>query len=214
MSSASLRRGNSVTSRTPAQATRVLLGRRLVAMSLKRRLVLAVVLAAVALTLSLALAHTGRTRSFDGGARFARATPACEASRVHYERFHGPGSAPKTLPWVIAEPHSVGLVGHLFYYDAHNPWGKRHLSGWRIYTGGESPDKRVSMKILWTGPSRISNASSLLVRGTRIAPPAHFSHLLDVGPSIVKVPSPGCWRLSLTAGRATTFLTVLAVNRS
>lgn len=171
------------------------------------RFVLPVVPFAIALSLSLVLATEGRTRSAIPGV-------TCEASHVHYERFRGPGSAPKTLPWVIAEPRSVGLVGHLFYYDAHNYWGKRHLSGWRIYTGGESPDKRVSMKILWTGPPRISNASSLVVRGTRSAPSAHFSRVVDVGPSILKVPSPGCWRLTLTAGRATTFLTVLAVSRN
>jgi hypothetical protein len=184
-------------------------------MSWKRTLVLAVVLVAIALTLSLLLATAGRTRSLAGATRSTSMTPGvtCEASPVHYERFRGPGSAPKNLPWVIAEPRSVGLVGHLFYYDAHNTWGKRHLSGWRIYSGGQSPDERVSMKILWTGPPRISNASSLVVRGTRLAPAAHFSRVLDVGPSILKAPSPGCWRLSLTAGRATTFLTVLAVNR-
>jgi hypothetical protein len=185
-------------------------------MRFRRTAALAVVLFAVALLPSLVLA-SGSARS-SGWKRktLTRATAgeACEVSHVHYERFRGPGSAPKTLPWVIAEPHSVGLVGHLFYYAAHNSWGKRHLSGWRIFTGGESPDKRVSMKILWTGPARISNASSLVVRGTRIAPAAHFSRVLDVGPSILKVPSPGCWRLSLTAGPATTFLTVLAVKRS
>jgi hypothetical protein len=174
------------------------------------------ILFAVVLTLSLVPPTTGSARSSDrGGARFTRAAAAvaCEASRVHYERFRGPGSAPKTLPWVIAERRSVGLVGHLFYYEAHNPWRKRHWLRWRIYAKGVSPDKRVSMKILWTGPPRISNASSLMVRGTRLGQSAHFSQLLDVGPSIVKVPRPGCWRLTLKAGNATTRLTVLAVDR-
>lgn len=184
-------------------------------MSLKRTAVLAVVLFAVVLMVSLVLATTGSTRGSDGSARIASAAPgvACRVSHVHYERFRGPGPAPKTLPWVIAEPRAVGLVGHLFYYDAHNSWRKRHLARWRIYTGGESPYKRVSMKILWTGPPRISNASALMVRGTRIGLPSHFSQLLDVGPSILNVPRPGCWRLTLRAGRATTLLTVLAVDR-
>src|SRR6476620_344533 len=171
-------------------------------MSLKRTFVLAIVL-----MLSLVPATTGSRRSSSGGEpRNADAGVVCNASQVHYERFRGPGPAPKTLPWVIAEPRSVGLVGHLFYYEAHNPWRKRHWSRWRIYTGGESPDKRVSMKILWTGPPRTSDASSLMVRGTRLGQSAHFSQLLDVGPSIVQVPRPGCWRLTLRAGDTKTLL--------
>jgi hypothetical protein len=185
-------------------------------MGLKRTVVLALVLLAIVLTLLLVPATTGSTRSSDGGgARFTRAAAGvvCKASPVHYERFRGPGPAPKTLPWVIAEPRSVGLVGHLFYYDAYSSWRKRRQLRWRIYTGGESPDKRVSMKILWSGPPRISNSSSLMIRGARLGQPAHFAQLLDVGPSIVKIPRPGCWRLTLRAGNAKTLLTVLALDR-
>jgi len=181
-------------------------------MSLKRLIALVVALLLVAFMFSLVLATTGRTRSSDGRARFARApVAACEASPVHYERFEGPSPAVKTLPWIVAEPHSVGLVGHLFYYDAHNPWAKRHRSRWRIYTGGRSPDKRVNMKILWTAPSPVSDAASLFIRGTRIVQPSHFSQVLDVGPSILRVPRPGCWRLTLRAGRTVTHLAVVAV---
>jgi hypothetical protein len=140
------------------------------------------------------------------------APPAgCEASHVHYERFRGPGPAVKTLPWIVAEPHSVGLVGHLFYYAANNPWASHHRSGWRIYTGGKTPDKRVNMKILWTAPPPVSDAPSLVVRGNRLVQPSHFLQVLDVGPSILKVPRAGCWRLTLHAGHAVTYLTVLAV---
>jgi hypothetical protein len=182
-------------------------------MSLKRLIALVVALFLVAFMLSLVLATTGGTRSPDGRARSGTVpVVACEASLVHYERFRGPSPAVKTLPWIVAQPHSVGLVGHLFYYDdAHNPWAKRRRSGWRIYTGGKSPDRRVNMKILWTAPSPISDAPSLVVRGTRIVRPSRFSQVLDVGPSILKVPRPGCWRLTLRAGRFVTHLTVLAL---
>jgi hypothetical protein len=182
------------------------------AMSLRRLIALVAALFMVAFMLSLVLATTGRTRSSDSRARFTTAqVAACEASRVHYERFRGPSPAVKTLPWIVAEPHSVGLVGHLFYYDAHNPWATHHRSGWRIYAGGKSPDKRLNMKILWTAPSPVSDAPSLLVRGKRLVRPSHFSQLLHVGPSILKVPRAGCWRLTLHAGPAVTYLTVLAV---
>ena len=181
-------------------------------MRLSRLIALVVALFVVVFMLSLVLPTTGGTRSSGGRARFANALlAACEASHVHYERFRGPSPAVKTLPWIVAEPHSVGLVGHLFYYDAHNPWARHHRSGWRIYTGGKSPDKRVNMKILWTAPSPVSDAPSLFIRGTRIVRPSHFSRVLGVGPSILKVPGPGCWSLTLHAGRAVTHLTALAV---
>jgi hypothetical protein len=117
-----------------------------------------------------------------------------------------------TLPWVIAEPPSVGLVGHLFYYEAANPWAERHLPGWRIYTGGKSPDERVNMKVLWSAPSPISDAQSLVVRASGIGDRGRFSQMLDVGPSILKVPRAGCWRLSLRTGHVVTRLTLLAVS--
>jgi hypothetical protein len=136
----------------------------------------------------------------------------CQPSRVHYERFRGPGPAVRTLPWIVAEPPSVGLVGHLFYYGPPNPWAKRRLLGWRIYTGGKSPDGRMNMKILWSAPSPISDAQSLIVRGTRSTHSTRFSQALDVGPSILKVPRAGCWQLSLRTSSVVTHLAVLAVS--
>jgi hypothetical protein len=68
------------------------------------------------------------------------------------------------------------------------------------------------MKILWSAPAPISDAQALVVRGTRIDHPARFSQVLDVGPSILKVPRAGCWRLSLQTGSVTTHLTVVAVS--
>jgi hypothetical protein len=184
-------------------------------MSLQRLIALVVALLVIALVISLALATTGSSRSSDRRATFATASVGlCEASQVHYERFRGQSPpAVKSLPWIVAQPHSVGLVGHLFYYATHtNPWANHHRSGWRIYTGGKSPDRRVNMKILWTAPSPVSDAPSLFVRGTRLVYPAVFSQVLAVGPSILKVPRPGCWRLTLRAGSAVTKLTVLGVR--
>jgi hypothetical protein len=167
------------------------------------------VLLFVGFTLSLIVATTGHTRS---SSAHTGSVATCEATHVHYERFHGPGPAVGTLPWIVAAPRSTGLVGHLFYYDAHNPWKQRQLPLWRIYTGGESPNGRVSMKILWSAPRPVSDASVLVVRGTRLGRPLRFSQTLDVGPSIVTVPVPGCWRLTLRAGSAITRLTVLALK--
>jgi len=183
--------------------------------SLQRLIAVVIALFVIMFLIALVLATTGISRGPDRRARFETAPlGACAASQVHYERF--PGQSPpaaKTLPWIAAEPHSVGLVGHLFYYATHNnPWANHHRSGWRIYTGGKSPDGRGNMKILWTAPSPVSDASSLFVRGTRLVHLAVFSQVLAVGPSILKVPRPGCWRLTMRAGSAVTKLTVLAVR--
>jgi hypothetical protein len=136
----------------------------------------------------------------------------CDASRVHYEPFPYTSPDLKRLPWVLAEPGSVRLAGHLFYYDAHNPWAVRHRSDWRVYTGGKAPDRRVNMKVLWTAAPPVSDAPSMTIRGVRIRPPSRFKQVVAIGPSILEVPRPGCWRLTLKAGRITTRLTVLAVG--
>jgi hypothetical protein len=136
-------------------------------------------------------------------------THSCPAALVHYERAPSPPAA--TLPWIAPEPRSVGLVGRLFYYQAYPSvtWGRRRIREFRIYTGGRSPDGRINMKILWSAPPPLDER--LVVRGSRLGG-GRFTQRLAVGPSIVKVPRPGCWRLSLSLGRVTTRLTVLAVR--
>jgi len=168
-------------------------------------------LLSVAFAMPLVMITTGRGAASTVAA--AHASGTCRASRVHYEHFPYASPGVKTLPWVIAEPASVRLAGHLFYYDAHNPWAARHRSEWRIYTGGKSPDGRINMKVLWTASARVSNAPSMTVRGVRIGSAARFAQVLAAGPSILKVPRPGCWRLTLKAGETRARLTVLAVRR-
>jgi hypothetical protein len=169
----------------------------------KRRSGIISALAALALATGV-LAPGSRGRALPATVR------SCPASPVHYQRAPSPPAA--TLPWVAPEPRSVGLVGRLFYYEAYPSvtWGRRHIREFRIYTGGRSPDGRVNMKILWTAPPPLDERA-LVVRGARLGG-GHFTQRLAVGPSIVKVPRPGCWRLSLSLGRVTTRLTVLAVR--
>jgi hypothetical protein len=68
------------------------------------------------------------------------------------------------------------------------------------------------MKVLWTAAPPASDAPSLIVRGIRVGLPDHFAQVLSVGPSIVRIPRPGCWRLTLKAGRTTARLTDLALR--
>ena len=135
---------------------------------------------------------------------------SCPASPVHYERLAGVEPALASLPWIAPEPRRVGLVGHLFYYSA-LPWGRSRVRSFRIYSGGSAPGGRLQMKILWSAPDPLEGRP-LVLRGRRLGRPGRFVQRLAVGPSIVNVPSPGCWRLTLRVGRVTTRLTVLALR--
>ena len=159
-----------------------------------------------------------------GGAAAARVALApqrssagrCAATRVHYTPYRGAEPGLAGLPWIAASPRSSALVGHLFYYDRLNVWRRRRLRGARIYTGGQSPHGRVGMKILWE--LRRGSALILRVQGRRLDGRGSFSQELPPAgstqfqfPSIIVVPTPGCWRLTLQAGTATGRVTMLAV---
>jgi hypothetical protein len=141
----------------------------------------------------------------------------CQATRVHYDPYKGVQAGLARLPWIAASPVSTGLVGHLFYYDGLNAWRQQQLPRVRIYSGGQSPDGRASMKILWE--LRHGSALILRVQGKRLDGRGSFSQELSPAgstkfqfPSIVTVPTPGCWRLTLQAGKTTGRITMLAVS--
>ncbi len=78
-----------------------------------------------------------------------------------------------------------------------------------MYSGGESPDGRLSMKILWD-LRRASPPPFLDVLATRIdGPGSSFQQLPATSsdpsqfPSIIDIPTPGCWSLNLKAGATT-----------
>lgn len=73
----------------------------------------------------------------------------CAPTLVHYRPYAGIENGLAPIPWISAVPRSTELVGHLFYYDGLNVWKQQKRAGLHIYSGGESPDGRVSMKILW-----------------------------------------------------------------
>jgi hypothetical protein len=148
--------------------------------------------------------------AFPGSGAPGAAAGSCPASAVHYERLAGVQPALASLPWIAPEPRSAGLVGHLFYYGALR-WSGRRVRDFRIYSGGRAPGGRLRMKILWSAPEPLEGRP-LVVRGTRVGRPGRFVRRLAVGPSIVNVPTPGCWRLTLSAGRVVTRLTVLALR--
>ncbi len=139
----------------------------------------------------------------------------CPATLVHYEPYRGRSPELASLPWVAAAPSSAGLVGHLFYYDAPNPWKAKHLRPLNIYAGGASPDGRINMKVLWELRDGVAKGD-LRIRGTKLEGSGGFKALFQPAgqaqfPSIVDVPEPGCWRLHLTTGTTRATVTVIAV---
>ena len=140
----------------------------------------------------------------------------CAATAVHYQPYRGVQPGLARLPWIAASPASTGLVGHLFYYDALNVWRQKQLHRVRMYSGGQSPDGRLSMKVLWE--LRHGSALVLRVQGRRLDGRGSFSEELPPAgttrfqfPSIITVPTPGCWRLTLAAGTRTGRVTMLVV---
>jgi hypothetical protein len=155
-----------------------------------------------------------------GGTALAQAPASplahCDATLVHYRPYPGVQAGLGQLPWIAASPASTGLVGHLFYYDRLNVWKRKRLPRLRIYSGGQSPDGRISMKILWE--LRRGSAMLLGLRGTRLDGAGAFGLELSSAssnsrqfPSIVDVPALGCWRVTLKAGTATGHVTVLVL---
>jgi hypothetical protein len=168
---------------------------------------------------SLLAATAGCTRKSASSRSTPPTTPssaACAASVVHYLPNPGVERGLARLPWVAASPTTTGIVGHLFYYDNQNVWKRGQLPRVRIYSRGQSPDGRLSMKILWQ--TQRSGGVLLHLQGDRLDAAGSFSQQLSPTasnarqfPSIVNVPTSGCWRLTLTAGTTTGHVTVIAV---
>jgi hypothetical protein len=144
---------------------------------------------------------------------------ACDASPVHYTPYKGVGPGLASLSWVAALPASSGLVGHLFYYDKQNTWRLRHAPRLHIYTMGLSPDGGTSMKILWEFLRTKHVPLTLSVRGQRLGGRGSLSQELSPTtsgpsqfPSIISVPTPGCWQLTLGTGRGAGRVTMIAVK--
>jgi hypothetical protein len=121
---------------------------------------------------------------------------ACLSAPVHYGPPPTPG-APPTIPWIHVGP----VTGYLFYYGSDGPW-KTQTDRALITTGG-GPPGGYATKILWHvrhGSGRIT------VRGRRLDAPGQFAQKFRASgsrsyPSIVVVPSSGCWRLTVTSRR-------------
>ena len=148
-------------------------------------------------------------------------SPVCTAAAVHYTPYPGGDRRLDRIPWISAGPAAKGLVGLLWYWP--ESWRKQRLRRAQIFTHGQAP-AGYSTKVLWawTGPAARDRGGALLVvSGRRLDGPGSFRQEFsaigyegqDGAPSyasIVDVPKPGCWRLTL----ATTGLRAEVVVRA
>jgi hypothetical protein len=106
------------------------------------------------------------------------------------------------IPWVQAQPTSSGMVGHLF--SAQSATTKSGTYRF-LHTGGGYPDGSTT-KILWIVDNPQASGP-LQIDGTNLSHPGKTFHQTIAGqreiPSIVVVPSAGCWRLQIVNGNAT-----------
>jgi hypothetical protein len=138
-----------------------------------------------------------------------RATIACHPPRVRHTPYPGGDQRLSGIPWVRGEPRSSGLVGLLWYWR--EEWGASTDA--RVFTGGVAPDG-MSAKVLWAfldpsardrgGPALVVEARNLDAPGEWRETFAAISYDGQEGApsyaSIIDLPSPGCWRLSLRTG--------------
>ena len=137
---------------------------------------------------------------------------SCVGARVHYEQAPKPRLGIR-LPWIAAGRPGRRIVGHLFYYGEE----LRKESGSRlaIFTGGELPGGGAT-KILWMPRPLFS--SQVVVSGRRLDGEGSFEQQFraassssgTVFPSIVDVPSWGCWLLTVRNGPLTGRFAVVA----
>jgi hypothetical protein len=165
-----------------------------------------VVLVAVALLAGCGASETAPRES----AAVGPAPPSsCAPAAVHRTGYPGPVGIGGT-PW-IAGSRGSGLIGVLAYWPPR--WHAREA---RIYAGGVAPGPNgINMKTFWAfvGPAAAKLAGpELIVRARRMDGPGSwhdsFAAISYVGQagvpsyaSIIALPKPGCWRLTLTTGK-------------
>jgi hypothetical protein len=116
--------------------------------------------------------------------------------------------------WVAGSPRRSGLVGYLF--------GGEVVDGrFAVYTGGLNPGTRSNEKILWILPRRKRVGLRLAISGRRDgATTVTYRRRLSEAssaqtpghlyPSILDLPVPGCWKLTLRTGKISATVSVLA----
>jgi hypothetical protein len=103
------------------------------------------------------------------------------------------------MPWIAASPRKARVIGYLVYYAPGSAVELVHHPGAVIYTGGETPEGGAT-SIIWV-PQR-NTGRYIYFRGQRLDGPGTFRQRSSFGsagtyPSVLRVPSAGCWRVTL-----------------
>jgi hypothetical protein len=143
------------------------------------------------------------------GALAALIASACISAPVSYAAplDHG---APH-IPWIHAGP----VTGYLFYYGAAGPW-KTKPDRVLITTGG-GRHGGYTTKILWHVRG---GSDGVRIVGTGLDGQGHFRQAFSATPtgggsyfpSIITVPKPGCWRITVSSGQLVGRFAFLAVS--
>ena len=116
--------------------------------------------------------------------------------------------------WVAGSPRTSRLVGYLF--------GGEVVDGrFAVYTGGLNPGTRTNEKILWIVSKRKRVGPRLAISGRKDGSTTvtYRRRLAEAGsvdppgyqyPSILDLPVPGCWKLTLRTGKVSATVSVLA----
>lgn len=187
--------------------------------------------AAVVAVVSLAAAGCGGSTAPDRPApaqkRAARVQvpprAACDLPPVHHTPYRGGDRSLDGIPWIEGKPRRTGLVGLLWYWR--EAWGRSREA--RVFTGGVAPEG-YNAKVLWAflAPSaKDRGATELVIRGRRLDGRGHFrGKFAAIGyegqrgapsyASIIDIPTPGCWRLTLTTGKLRATVDLRAENEA
>jgi hypothetical protein len=140
---------------------------------------------------------------------------ACSPTPVHWKPRRNVGTrAGLVMPWIAATPARARVIGYLVYYAPGSPVVLVHLPGVVIYTEGRTPDNGAT-SIIWV-PER-NTGRYIYFRGQRLDGPGEFRQRSSFGsagtyPSVLRVPTPGCWRVTLRGQNLLAHVTFRAVD--
>jgi hypothetical protein len=110
-------------------------------------------------------------------------------------------SGVEDVPWIRADPLSAHVTAFLFFVE---PTYQHTHTYQPLHTGGRYPDDGRNTKILWIVDASTSSATATIT-GVKVSSPHQtFQQTLTLAgsatpgadyPSIVNVPTPGCWQI-------------------
>jgi hypothetical protein len=156
----------------------------------------------VALALVLACSLAEQTTA----ARQVAPIVSTHCAATPLQKVHFPRRGLETLPWLVATPAAAGITAHLFF--AVLPTTRFFRVGpletaAALYPHGTMPGG-ASIKVLWviTNPRAVV-LGPLTIDGRNVAGHGTMHQLVPRAvnafdyPSIVNIPTPGCWQLHL-----------------